>query len=399
MKTESVKMSSYMSRRQTAFWLSAILVAALTLRVYASFFSGLANYNTDTYSYFKMADAIIAGEPISYFPNGYPLIVSIVKLLFGDSALVINVILIINVTFSTLIVLMSYFIARSFLSPLPSLLACSMVAFWPNQINYVRHLLSEVPATFSLTLGMLLLLRAMVATKERLRSFAAGFFLFLSGLIRSTLSPLGFLVAAYLLLLRQKRTAVLLLAGLMVGIFTNLILIHTGVIAEPSNTGGNLLLSINKSSGDNAFFSAVQFSDEEKSHPLSTYVKFAMDYPSEFIRLRLSSFWELWGPWPSPGDPHASRSVLSRALIGVRFPLLLVALLGVWLNRRSPATILIGLPIMLITVVHVVFFSSPRFTYTVEPLVIILAMAGLYGIYGKLTFLRRSRGAMVESGV
>lgn len=372
MKIETMNLKNDLSPNAIALWLGMIVFLALSVRLYVSYFSGLANYNTDTYSYFSMADAIMRGEPISYFPNGYPLIVALMKIVFGEDSLV-NALLILNVVLSTLTVLLSYFIARAFLNPFLSLIACSIIAFWPNQINYVRQLLTEVPATFFLTLGILLVLK--------LRGVLAGLVIYSAGMIRSTLSPLGILIAGYFFWLGQKKRAVLLIAGVMTGALLNYLLIRMGIILESSNTGGNLLLSVNKSSGDSSFFSIDNFTEEQRAHPLLTYLKFAIENPRDFISLRLKSLWELWGPWPSPGDTDATRSFIRRLLIGIRFPFLLLALAALWFYRNSSAVVVIGMPILLVTMIHVAFFSSPRFTYVVEPFLIILAVAGSHGIY------------------
>lgn len=375
MKTEEINFIGHIPRIQIAAWLGVITILAFALRTYVSFFSGMANYNTDTYAYFSMADAIISGDPRSYFPNGYPLIVAATKILAGEPLLA-DALLSLNVILSTLVVLASYFIARTFMSPRLSLIACGIIALWPNQINYVRQLLTEVPTTFFLTLGILLLLR--------FKNILGGFILFLAGLIRSTISPLGVIISAYLAWVGQKRAAAFLLAGVAAGFTLNYALLRSGFIAESSNTGMNLLLSINKHSGDHSFFSTDSFTDAQKDHPLLTYLQFAIYNPVDFFNLRFASLWELWGPWPSSGDPDAPRSFIRRTIIGMRFPAFLLALVALWLNRNNPAVIIIGTPILLITLIHVAFFSTPRFTYTIEPFLIILAVGGATCIYKKI---------------
>jgi hypothetical protein len=64
-------------------------------------------------------------------------------------------------------------------------------------------------------------------------------------------------------------------------------------------------------------------------------------------------------------------------LIGLRFPLLLMALAGAWHGRRRPEILLTLAPVLVLSAVHVAFFSVARFAYVVMPLVIVLAAVWL----------------------
>ena len=84
-----------------------IIFVTIIARIYISFYSGLPIFNTDTYNYFAMANGILMGKPISYFPNGYPLLVSIMKIMVGDSNLPFSLI-VMNIVLSTSVVLMTF---------------------------------------------------------------------------------------------------------------------------------------------------------------------------------------------------------------------------------------------------------------------------------------------------
>ena len=109
--------------------------------------------------------------------------------------------------------------------------------------------------------------------------------------------------------------------------------------------------------------------------------------PIDFFILRLSSFWELWGPWPN--DAEGIRGMFSRIIIGLRFPLLVLAILGFIISfrdeqlkseRKNIFNLLI-IPVIFISLVYVMFFSTPRFSFCMEPFVILLASNTLYTIY------------------
>jgi len=66
--------------------------------------------------------------------------------------------------------------------------------------------------------------------------------------------------------------------------------------------------------------------------------------------------------------------VLVRLVIGLRFPLLILALAGLRMSSRRLESWMVAAPLVALTAVHVAFFSgSPRFTIPMEPAAIILA--------------------------
>lgn len=364
-------------KNRTIFFLVIIILIALIARIWISFYSGLPIFNTDTYNYFKMANGILTGTPISYFPNGYPLIVSIMKIMVGDAMLPFSLI-VLNIVLSTLVVLMTFFVARKVLNTRLSLLATVVVGLWPSQLNYVRQLLTEVPSTFFLILGIFILTR-----KSDVLSILSGLMFFFTGLIRSTFSPFGFLAVIYLFVIGQSRKSLFLFLGILIGLMFSTILYQKEIILPSSNLGPNLLISINNYSTHNINWSLDAFSEKDKAAPLAKYSNFALENPSIFLQQRFSSLWELWGPWPASGDVETPRSTVARLLIGVRFPLLMLVIAAIWMRPKDPFLILFTIPIVLITLVHMAFFSTPRFIYPIEPLLIILAIVGARELWGR----------------
>jgi len=356
--------------------LAIIVLIGFILRIFYSFYLGLPWFSTDTFSYFEMADGILFGKPISFFPNGYPLIVAGVKFFVGKERLPLALI-ILNILLSSAIIPMSFLIAKKFLNTNQSLFAAFLVAIWPNQLNYVRQLLSEVPSTFFLVFAVYLTSRT-----RQLFSVPAGALFFFSGMIRSTIFPVGWLSSFFLFVIGWKKKAFLLTLGLVISLFASEALYRSEVIRPPSNLGDNLLLSISNSSEEGIDWASVKkFSDHERRAPYQSYISFAISKPTTFTRQRLSAFWELWGPWPNSGDKDMPRPLMKRILIGIRFAAFLLALFSAIKLRSNPYVILCSIPIVIITAIHTATFSGPRFTYTIEPLLLILTAAGFQDTY------------------
>lgn len=353
----------------TRMWLASLLLTAFAVRFYVCFLSGVPIHSTDTHVYIKMADAILQGTPISDFPNGYPLIIATSKLLVGDTH-VLQLLLWLNVVMSTGVVLATFSIARSITtSRRVALVAAGLVALWPNQINYARQLTSEVPATFFLTLAL--------ASTLGSRSLLAGVFFSTTALLRNSLLLVGPLEAVCLFIARRRVEGGFLVAGLVLVMAAEWLLIKFGVVRAASNFGMNLVIAIGSNSSDGIDYSARIFSAREKSEPVLTYLRFAVDHPGDFLWQRFSALWELWGPWPNPGDVGAPRSTMTRLLIGLRFPALLLAMVAVWFGRWRAEIWCLAAPVALVTAIHTVFFSTPRFTCPVEPAILLLATIGV----------------------
>jgi uncharacterized membrane protein len=206
-----------------------------------------------------------------------------------------------------------------------------------------------------------------------MRPIFSGLFFWFSAFIRSTLLPVGPLTALCLVAFGQWKRALLVVAGLAMGLGIERTLSALGLIVPSGNLGPNLLISIGSDSVRGINFSIDQFSAAEKAQPFITYLTFAIERPVEFLYQRWAALWELWGPWPSPGDAENPRSYLGRGLIGLRFPLFVAALMELWRGRKKWEYCIIGCPIIIVTLIHIMFFATPRFTHPVEPMLIILA--------------------------
>lgn len=154
--------------------------------------------------------------------------------------------------------------------------------------------------------------------------------------------------------------------------------------------GENLLYAINRNSHEGLDFSTSRYTQKQVAHPITTYLYFAARHPSQYLSQRLWSLWELWGPWPGDGNnPGVKRSMVAKCMIGSRFIFLLLALFAIYHYRNRWETYILLTPVSVITVVHLVFYSTPRYEYVVEPLVIILAMGGAKIICNKIHAYRK----------
>jgi 4-amino-4-deoxy-L-arabinose transferase-like glycosyltransferase len=106
-------------------------------------------------------------------------------------------------------------------------------------------------------------------------------------------------------------------------------------------------------------------------------LEFIRENPFRFVQLCVIRFLQFWKVY-SPRVP-LSHSVVVIATFGVALPFFLIEILrGGW---RSPAGMLLLLLISCHTAVHVVFTSIVRYRIPIEPLVIVLALAGFCWCY------------------
>jgi hypothetical protein len=356
--------------------LGLILFIALGLRVQIAFFSGLTWWNTDTTEYFNMASAILRGQPFASFPNGYPLVIALAQLL--DSSQVPLMLILLQVLCGTMVVWLTYGILTR-LTPRPEWahIGTLLVALYPNQLNYTRLLLSETLTTFLVTLGVWLLMERSEeqAEKTRIGSVLAGLAWAGAGAMRSTVLPVVplLLLLGWGLRLKFKPRLGGLLAGFLMGSMFFTALDGVGVTRPSNNLGVNLLIAVHSDSQHLDFDPRDDFLPAEQANPLQTYGRFAQSQPIEFVRQRLSALWELWGPWPATEGREAEASLL----IGIRFPVLILALLGLWFRRSDFRVWVLAMPVGIITLIHTLTFATPRFTCAVEPIALVLAVLAL----------------------
>jgi hypothetical protein len=340
-----------------------LTVLALGLRLWIAFGSGATWYNTDSLEYLRMADAIRARQPYSSFPNGYPLMLAAAETLL-PAAWVVPGMIGANAIMSAAVAGVIGVLGVRVFTPAVGVTAAALVAVWPNQINYARQLLSESAATLLIAGAIYLLIRR--------RDTFSGLAAYAAVLMRSSLLPVVPLMMLWIWT-GERRTR---LAGFALGIgllaAADAALVGGGVLARSTHQQINLWLAPQPSSDGVRNYSYQQFSQRELDSPVNTYLEHAIQQPGSFLLLRLQSLWDLWGPWPDPGGIGQRRSLPARAIIGARFIVLALAVAALWLPYRRREAWLIATPVLAITAVHAMFYSSPRYTVTAEPFVLLL---------------------------
>ena len=346
-------------------YLALILVIGALARIGIVFFTSLPHMHKDSFSYFAQADTLLKGGYTDYFPNGYPLMIALVKAVFPFA--IEPVLLWIQIAMSVGTIYFVYDIGRRLSGRIGyGLLAAAILAVFPSQINYVRWLTTETPTAFFLLGGFFFYYRKQWVW--------AGLFLGFATVIRSNISPV------FLLLFlwhwwhtRQLPLSLItftLLPLLAIGSYCWL---KTGRFSTAGNNQINILYAVTASGPD------IDFQLNKKNPGVNTtgkalkmYVDHAKNQPMEFVRQKLANFWELWGFFAS--SANHSRTIGSRLLLGAgNFFLLTFGLIGWWKQRRNyPISILI-LPFVVVTVLHTMLFAMPRYTYPVEPFMILLS--------------------------
>jgi hypothetical protein len=349
--------------------LAVILVVGFLLRVWICFFTHLPNMHRDSHEYYTQADTLLSGGYTNFFPNGYPLIMAIAKLVAGSAS---NTFLLwVNIAFSTLTVWFTWDIAkRVFPNPLVAPVAAALVALFPSQLNYVRWLTSEVPTLFFLLGAYFFYYR-----KQYARS---GVFFALSIFVRTNIAPIPIILLA-IKAIRDKHIPWRLAAGniaplLLIGFYCFL---KTGEFSIAGNNQINILYAVT-AKGDSVDFSLNRKHPEinTSGKAMKMYVSHMVDHPLEFVGQKWANYWELWGFYPT--SARGTRGMGSRLLLGAgNFFMVVFGLIGWWLHRRLFAANLLMLPFLTVTAIHVLLFALTRYTYPVEPFMILLAAAGI----------------------
>ena len=355
-------------------YLVAVFMAGALLRIGICFFTALPNMHKDSFEYFRQADTLLAGGYTDYFPNGYPLLIALVKAL--SPAHTQGILLWIQIGMSVSTIAFVYDIGRRLSGySVYGLLAALILAVFPSQINYVRWLTTETPTAFFLLGAFFFYFRK--------QWFWCGIFLGMATLVRSNVSPVFILLfLAHFIHTRKlplTLVAATLLPLLLIGSYCYM---KTGKFSTAGNNQINILYSVTASGPDIDFGLGKKFPEVNTTgKALHMYVDHMKTEPFVFIRQKLANLWELWGFYAS--SANGGRSVGSRLLLGAgNFFLLTLGLFGWWRHRKNYRVSILILPFAVVTVLHTFLFAMPRYTYPVEPFMILLAAWALLDLAG-----------------
>jgi hypothetical protein len=345
--------------------LGAILLLALLVRVWLCFFTHLPHLYKDSYEYINQGDTLLAGGYINYFPNGYPAILALLRLIGGGK--MIGLLLLVNIGMSVLAVWFVYDIALRIFRHTPvALIAAFLAAFFPTQLNYVRWVSTEVPTEFFLLGAFYFYYRE--------KKWMSGLFFGLATIVRTDEAPV-FVLLIIVEALWQKKFNWRLLAGSFLPILAVGFYCYgkTGNFSIAGHGKVNILYSVTASGG------YVDWYFQDKHPEIGTTgqaVKMYLDHmktePGEFMKQKLANLWELWGFYPSSSD--GNRGWVSRLSIGLGNAFMLFfGIYAWWKNRRIFAVFIVMIPFIVATPLHTLLLALPRYTYPVEPFMLLLA--------------------------
>ncbi len=399
--------------RAESLALAGVLTLAFVLRVaWAAYSDWQPALNDDTYRYDFAARALaegrgyigLTGSPSAFWPPGYPLLLAAAYLLLGDSIWVAQAL---NIALGAATVWLIYLIGRRTLGVRPALVGASIVAAFPSLIFFTAVTLSETAFTFFALLGVYLLLRESQREEGRDRPLllAAGLVIGFAALIRgpALLLPLAF-VPFWLrsgVSWRPIAGRVAVIAAgiaLIVGPWAvrNAIQLDAPVLIS---TNGGVDFWIGHHEGavghgekaDELVFSHPELSTVERevradADGFRQGLRWAVTHPAQEVALLGQKlFWlyhndeqglrwnDAHGGQPFLGD-YVRQGLLNLSN-GYYFAVLAFLVLGapLWLSFRRPGPVLLISLIVYWTVVHLAFFTDPRFHAPIMPVVALLA--------------------------
>ena len=354
-----------MSNQLKKIILPGIIFLALIARIYWAFFTQLPTKPFDTLSYFEQADAILKGGYINFFPNGYPFIIAITKLLIGNK--VVSGLLWLNIAMSMSIIYFSYKIAKKIYAAenIAFIVACA-IALFPSQLNSVRWLMSEIPVSFFLIGSYFFYYHKKI--------LPAGLFIGLATIIRTEMMAI-LLMLLIIDIIHYKKINLLFIAGSFIPLLIVAAFCYskTGQFSLSGHNAYNIIIA-SRSSGDDIDFSYPSKHPEIVTNKYATkmYLDFIKNEPWNFIKSRLNNLWNLWALYQPPTKD--SPGIVSTIIRGVGNLLILTLGLSAWWQNRKNYTIgILIIPFLVITIVHVIYFGQHRNIVPVEPFLIILS--------------------------
>lgn len=369
--------------------LAGITLLAFILRIVFVFWMNPEPLVYDSKMYLMVADGIVNEAPISSFPNGYPLVIALFRS-FLPTAQTVQALLVLNVVLSVACVPLTFYFCRLCkLQKWIPMVAAGLIAVYPHQLRYAQLVMTETIATTVLLLAMVGAMwlwnnRADNAGQVILVSLITGFLFHMTGAIRPSLMLIGILVPiTFAILSKTTKLPLGIVSGFLIGA-TILFGIEKSPLARPPHAfGNNLLISINSDSNGTAF---VAYPEDQQKRAIKTYLEFAAKNPARFLRQRAISFWELWGPKSLAGYRQEQETGIVKLIVLLRTVLLIAFLTGIVLFRMKQELYFSAVPVLVVTIVHVMTFSNHRFLVPIEPF---LFMGSLISVSAFMTIVSK----------
>jgi hypothetical protein len=132
--------------------------------------------------------------------------------------------------------------------------------------------------------------------------------------------------------------------------------------------------------------------DEYLSQQANTWIRDTLQHdPLRLLKLTASKIGRTWSPIPLSAE-FGGKTIYKLAAAAYSIPLLTLSVVGLWASRvpRSARLFLLA-PVLYFTMIHAVSVGSLRYRVPTEPLLAVLAAAGLMTIFDRIR--RRHRSA------
>lgn len=392
----------YPCRRRTAEFAAIALIVLFSLFIRVYYASNIIHppLSYDARNYDAMARqflgkgflAYASDSPNAYVTPGYPLFLAAVyKAATSVGANPIGTVRIIQVILEAAITLLIYLVAKQFTGPVPAVLSAFFYSVYLISMWVPTLILTETLYTFLFVLYLHIQLTSVRSGRDSL-SFITGMVFALAILVRPAAAPV--LVIPYICLYMQTRDRalfrkfILALSG-----FTVVMLpwwVRNAVVLKkfiPFATQADPLLRGTYPYGigeetipyENQMGVAIKrIIDGFRTQPV-TYIKWYTFGKFDYLYFKLFYY-------------------VDRSMDALRFllPLHYVYVLSGWarvvFSVRRRALRLLSLYIICITLIHLVFVATPRYSYPVMPFLIILSSDTIYSIcshiYARFTHMK-----------
>ncbi len=387
----------------------------------------------DSESYWELGKQIAAGEDYEFrSPQhrvfrtpGYPLLLAGMFRIAGTNAPPITARLL-GAVIGTFTVGAVYWLAKRTFNSTSALVAAGMAAVYPGAVAISGLVLAEGLFTLWMFLQLILWTYAIGAryrdgiSRDFPNDPGVGPYpfpkrVFITGLMSGIAAGLAtltrpswllftpFAIIACLLVCRDRRRHALLGLAMLAGLLSTMSpwwirnwQVTHHFVPTTLQVGASLYDGLHAKadgSSEMSFITKVepQFqADSEKgqhdSVPISEYqfdrhlrmaaLCWAMENPTRVIELAAVKFARMWNFWPNEASFRSWP--LRLAVLGTYTPVMILALAGVWIHRHQPFVVLIlTLPAIYLTLLHIVFVSSLRYRQPAMLTLIVLAAAAV----------------------
>ena len=323
---------------------------------------------------------------------GYPVFLAGLWAVTGESLLAVRLV---QAAFGAATVWLVALLARELFGEPEALAAAAVAAAYPFFIFYTVLVLSETVFMALLVAGALCLAAAVRRGRGGL-ALLAGALLGLATLVRASLLPCVPLLAVGWVLVRRVDRTALRHAGLMVAAFAammapwvvrNWVATDGHVVVTTLRAGASLYESLNPQADGGPMLEVVNsvprpagMSEAERDRQLGRLaVAYAIGHPRRFAELAVVKLGRFWNPVPNARE---FRTPLFAVALGVPYvAAMLLAAAGLarsW--RHGRVALILLLPVVYHSVVHMVYVGSIRYRVVVMPLVVVLGAHGLVGL-------------------